>query len=45
MAKEKPITVRDENLNMVLEQACEMWTEMPKGSSTGNFGKGKRAKP
>ena len=24
-------------MNMVLEQACEMWTEMPKSSSTGAF--------
>ena len=31
-------------MNMVLEQACEMWTEMPKASSTGNLSKGKRAK-
>ena len=32
-------------MNMVLEQACEMWTEMPKSSSSGKLGKGKRAKP
>ena len=35
----------DRHMNMVLEQACEMWTEMPKSSSTGAAGKGKRAKP
>ena len=35
----------DRHMNMVLEQACEMWTEMPKSSSTGATGKGKRAKP
>ena len=35
----------DRHMNMVLEQVCEMWTEMPKASSTGKLGKGKRAKP
>lgn len=30
---------------MVLEQACEMWTEMPKSSASGKLAKGKRAKP
>ena len=29
----------DRHLNMVLENACEIWTEMPKS------GKGRRAKP
>ena len=29
----------DRHMNMVLENACEIWTELPKG------GKGKRAKP
>ena len=29
----------DRHMNMVLENACEIWTEMPKK------GKGKRAKP
>ena len=29
----------DRHLNMVLENACELWTEMPKSN------KGKRAKP
>lgn len=35
----------DRHLNMVLESACEIWTEMPKSSSNGKLGKGKRAKP
>ena len=35
----------DRHMNMVLEQACEMWTEQPKSSGTGKLGKGKRAKP
>ena len=35
----------DRHMNMVLEQACEMWTEMPRSSGTGASGKGKRAKP
>ena len=29
----------DRHMNMILENACEIWTEMPKK------GKGKRAKP
>jgi small nuclear ribonucleoprotein D2 len=32
-------------MNMVLDSACEMWTEMPKSSGSGKFGKGKRVKP
>lgn len=30
----------DRHMNMILENVCEMWTELPKGNN-----KGKKAKP